>query len=141
LIETDKNIIQVMTSSRIVIDKMFKTRLWYVTREGLAEQTSREVPRISAASAEKGEYVSRESFREAIYKVVEYMTKHELSGQAKKLLVHYFNNSKAPTARDRVMEAIENYIQDTLPKGDDLPPRLGRLLEKLMSEADAWDRE
>ena len=80
--------------------------------------------------------MSKLSFRKSIFDVVEYVNHYELSDHAKKLIIHYFNESKALTSRQKAIQAIETYLQDKLPKDADTPPRLGSLLEVMMDEAD-----
>ena len=85
--------------------------------------------------------MSKSSFRQAIYDVVEYVNHYELSDHAKKLIIHYFNESKANSSRQKAIDAIQKYLQDKLPSASDTPPRLNSLLETMMDEADEWDNQ
>ena len=85
--------------------------------------------------------MSKLSFRKSIFDVVEYVNHYELSDQAKKLIIHYFNESKAVDSRQKAIEAIEKYLQDKLPKEAETSPTLSSLLEILMDEADHWDSD
>lgn len=80
-------------------------------------------------------------FKKSLFRVVEFLTKRELSDQAKKLIVYYFNQSHAPSSREKAIEAIEYYIQDKIPESEYLPKALKALLEEMALEADNWDSE
>lgn len=80
-------------------------------------------------------------FKNSLFRVVEYLTKRELSDQAKKLIVYYFNQSHAPTSREKAIEAIEYYIQEKIPESENLPRVLQALLEEMVLAADNWDNE
>jgi hypothetical protein len=80
-------------------------------------------------------------FKNSIFRVIEYLTKSELSDQAKKLIVYYFNESHAPTSREKAIEAIEYYTQEKIPESEYLPKVLQALLEEMALEADNWDNE
>ncbi len=85
--------------------------------------------------------MSNSNFKKSIFNIVEYFTKHELSDQGKKLIIHYFNQSVAPSTYLRVIEAIERYLQEKVLDQDDFPPQLTTLLNTMSSEADDWDKE
>lgn len=84
---------------------------------------------------------TKENFREAMYAIVQYMTKYELSSTAKSLLNHYFNHSRVARTSMRAFEAIEKYVQDRIPSPDDRPPKLARIIDELEHWADRWDAE
>ncbi len=85
--------------------------------------------------------VSRENFRAAIFDVVVFLTKHPLSGNARKLILHYFNESNGETAKECAYEAIEKYFSEELPVPEAMPRRLASLLQRMEREADEWDNE
>lgn len=85
--------------------------------------------------------MSRESFQTAIFNIIEYLNKCELSAAGKKLVVHYFNESKMPTSYRKAIEAIERYLHDTLPEECARPHKLQLLLETMAQEAEKWDSE
>ncbi len=85
--------------------------------------------------------MTKSQFKNAIFRVVAYLTKRELSDQAKKLIVYYFNQSHAPSSRDKAIDAIEYYIHDKIPENKNLPTALKTLLEEMALEADNWDNE
>ncbi|MCU0847484.1 MAG: hypothetical protein MUD12_06310 [Spirochaetes bacterium] len=85
--------------------------------------------------------MSKESFRESIYDLVQYLTKYELSNTAKKLILHYYNSSRADSARMKALEAVEKYFPESIPAEDEMPAELKRLLDDMFREADAWEKE
>ncbi len=85
--------------------------------------------------------MSRESFRESIFRVIEYLNNYELSDNAKKLVLHYFNESRASSSQEKALYAIERYIPEKLTQEQERPGRLAQILEEMLSEADRWDEE
>ncbi len=85
--------------------------------------------------------MSRDSFRASIFRVIEHLNRYELSETAKKLVLHYFNESRQPTSYRRAVEAVERYIHDSLPESEGRPSRLRELLAEMAREAEAWDSE
>lgn len=83
--------------------------------------------------------MSRESLREAIFNVVEFLTQHALYDSGRSLVIYYFNESKEATAYERALAAIEKYYPESMPT--EITPRFQKLLEELKFEADAWDNE
>lgn len=79
--------------------------------------------------------------RKAIFNLVENLSQYELSPTGQKLVLHYFNESKAPDTYERALDAIERYIPEKLPGPDDTSPRLQRLLDELKRESAVWDAE
>lgn len=86
-------------------------------------------------------YMSRESFRASIFNIIEYLNRYELSDTGKKLVLHYFNESRMPTSYRRAVESIERYLHDSLPEESARPPRLQQLIEEMAREAESWDSE
>lgn len=85
--------------------------------------------------------MSRESFRTSIFNIIEYLNRYELSDTGKKLVLHYFNESRMPTSYRKAIEAIERYLHDSLPEIDMRPPKLQELIAQMASEAEKWDSE
>ncbi len=85
--------------------------------------------------------MSRESFRTSIFNIIEYLNRYELSDTGKKLVLHYFNESRMPTSYRKAIEAIERYLHDSLPENDMRPPRLQELIALMAKEAEEWDSE
>ncbi len=85
--------------------------------------------------------MSRDSFRTSIFNIIEYLNRYELSDTGKKLVLHYFNESRMPTSYRKAIEAIERYLHDSLPENDMRPPRLKELIALMASEAEKWDSE
>jgi hypothetical protein len=85
--------------------------------------------------------LNRETLRQAIYDVVEYLTKHPLSDNGKKLVIHYFNQSKESSSFQRAIDAANRYFPESMPTEDERPPALQNLIENLESEAESWDNE
>lgn len=85
--------------------------------------------------------MSRESFRKAIYDIIEFFTKYQLSDQAKKLILHYFNEARNNSSYLRAISSIQKYTQEEVPAYQDAPLMLRELLDRLAREADDWDRE
>lgn len=82
---------------------------------------------------------NREAFRRAIFNVVEYLTKYELSPTGQKLVIHYFNDSREPDAFLRAIAAIEKYFPESMPPEGQRPEKLMKLLRDLRRQAMAWD--
>jgi len=79
--------------------------------------------------------------RNAIFNVVEYLAKTQLSDHAKKLIIHYFNESRENGAYEKAFDAIARYYSDDIPSGDAMPDRLRKMLSALKREAAEWDAE
>jgi hypothetical protein len=79
--------------------------------------------------------------RNAIFNVVEYLTQYQLSDQAKKLIIHYFNESKESGAYERALAAVARYYSDDIPAEEEIPERFRKMLAVLKREADEWDIE
>ena len=84
--------------------------------------------------------MSREDFKNSIFRIIEYLNKYELSDQAKKLIIHYFNKSPESTSGQKAIEAIEFYLQVKIPEANEQSPQLKKLLEDMRREAGSWDR-
>ena len=82
---------------------------------------------------------NREAFRKAIFNVVEYLTKYELSHTGQKLIIHYFNDSRESDAFLRAIAAIDKYIPESMPPQGERPEKLMKLLRELKRQAVAWD--
>ncbi|MBN2435897.1 MAG: hypothetical protein JXK07_11595 [Spirochaetes bacterium] len=85
--------------------------------------------------------MSRDSFRQAIFNVVEHITNYELSPTAQKLILHYFNGSKQKSSYERAIAAITKYYPEGLGANRSQTQILEELLVELKKEADKWDRE
>lgn len=85
--------------------------------------------------------MSRDSFRQAIFNVVEHITNYELSATAQKLILHYFNGSKQKSSYERAIAAITKYYPEGLGANRSQTQILEELLVELKKEADKWDRE
>jgi hypothetical protein len=85
--------------------------------------------------------LGKQELRNAIFNLVVYFTQYELSDQAKKLILHYFNESKEGTAYERALQAISRYYADDIPPVEEMPERLKKMMASLKREADAWDAE
>ncbi len=85
--------------------------------------------------------MSRESFRKAIYDIIEFFTRYQLSDQAKKLVQYYFNETRHHSSYTRALSSIQKYTQEEIPEYQNAPPLLRELLDKLAEEAEAWDQE
>ncbi|HEY1405011.1 MAG TPA: hypothetical protein VF857_00240 [Spirochaetota bacterium] len=85
--------------------------------------------------------MSKETFREAIFNVVEFLTQHALYDNGRNLVVYYFNDSRESTAYERALYAIEKYFPESLPPENERSPRLEKLLNELQSEAAKWDND
>jgi len=81
----------------------------------------------------------KEEFKESIIEVVQYLTHYELSQTGQKLLFQYFNDSRANTAYEKALDAIERYYPDAMSREDKLTPKLEALLKNMQSQAKAWD--
>ncbi|HOO71307.1 MAG TPA: hypothetical protein PK926_06055 [Spirochaetota bacterium] len=84
---------------------------------------------------------NREDFRQAIFDVVENLTKHRLSARGKDLILHYFNDSQEASSLLRAFDAIEKYYPESMPAEEDRSPKLARLIETLKQQAQLWDSE
>lgn len=84
---------------------------------------------------------NRMSLREAIFDVIQYLTKHALSNQGQKLIIHYFNDSKEDSSYLKALDAIEKYYPESMPAPEERPPKLEKLLQTLKRRADAWDMD
>jgi tRNA-dihydrouridine synthase len=85
--------------------------------------------------------LSKQSFRKAIFNIVEYFTKYQLSDQAKKLILHYFNEMRHDSSYQRAISSIEKYTQQEIPPYDEAADIMKFMLNKLSEEADSWDKE
>jgi hypothetical protein len=85
--------------------------------------------------------MSRESFRESIFNVVECLTAHPLYDNGKKLVIHYFNQADGNDAYERALLAIEKYYPESLPAGGERSARLEKFLDELRTEATMWDND
>ena len=83
--------------------------------------------------------MGRMELRRAIFNIIEFLTQKSISNQAQKLILHYFNESRQDTAYERAIDAIGRYHGETLPMGDNMPPRLQKMFFVLQQEAKAWD--
>lgn len=91
--------------------------------------------------------MSRESFRAALFAVIEHLTKMELRVSSKNLILTYFNGSDQPTSLARARETVERYAQQELPSPAELASReqqgslskLDRLVIAMDEEAVVWD--
>ncbi len=85
--------------------------------------------------------LGRESFRKAIYDIIEFFTKYQLSDQAKKLILYYFNETRHDSSYIRALSSIKKYTQEEIPAYPDAPLMLQKLLDRLAEEAKAWDQD
>ncbi|MBN1501285.1 MAG: hypothetical protein JW982_14090 [Spirochaetes bacterium] len=85
--------------------------------------------------------MGRDELRKALIDVIEYISKSELSSTSHKLIFHYFNTSKAATSLDKAVDAIERYMQDSIPSKNDRSRILEDLLNQLAYEARMFDAE
>lgn len=79
--------------------------------------------------------------RKAIFDIVEYLTQKALSDQARKLILHYFNQSREDGAYAQALSAISRYYGDTIPMGENMPLKLRKMFDILQHEAHVWDEE
>ena len=84
--------------------------------------------------------MNRDSFRESIFAIIEYMTRTELRNTSKRLILNYYNTSTEPDAKSKALEAITWYLQanisDYLKAGDSY---LRNLIENMFAEAAEWE--
>ena len=85
--------------------------------------------------------MGKAELRAAIFDVITFLNKYEMSDQAKKLVIYYFNESTADASFERALEAITKYCSEDLPEPAATPPRLRKLIATLKMESDAWDNE
>ena len=84
---------------------------------------------------------NRENFKRAIFDVVEYLTKYELSHTGQKLVIHYFNDSREKTAYLKALAAIKKYFPESMPPEPERSTKLEKLLKELEHQAAAWDND
>jgi hypothetical protein len=85
--------------------------------------------------------LNRDEFRKALFDVVECLTNHPLMDTGKKLVIHYFNESRERTSFEKAIWAINKYYPESIPDASERSKLLNRLLEHLREEADIWDSE
>jgi hypothetical protein len=93
--------------------------------------------------------MSRDSFRQSIFDVIELMTQMELRTSSKRLILEYFNMSAGQSSRERARIAIERYSQKELPPRAEIIERnkenrltrLDRLVLTMEAEADRFDKQ
>ncbi len=85
--------------------------------------------------------MSRDSFRKSIFNIIEHINRFELSDTAKKLVLHYYNESHEATSYRKAVESIERYLHDEIPAEDRRSPRFRELLSAMAAEAERWDSE
>lgn len=56
-----------------------------------------------------------QQFQDAVYAVIEFLTKAELTDQGKKLIVSYYNESSGKNPAAKAREAITRYTVEPLP--------------------------
>jgi len=91
--------------------------------------------------------VSRESFRKALFAVIEQITKMELRVSSQQLILAYFNGSNQASSLGRARETVERYTQEPLPSPAELSGRerqgaltkLDKLVLAMDREAERWD--
>ncbi len=84
---------------------------------------------------------TKEEFKVALYDIVEYLTKQEISNSATKLIHNYFNDSNADSFFERAVDAILKYFPESIPPAGERPRKLDNLLEALEHAANAWEAE
>ncbi len=92
--------------------------------------------------------MSRESFRKALFAVIEQATRTELRVSSQLLILAYFNGSNGSSSRERARETVERYTQEPLPSEAELAERerqgaltkLDKLVLAMDQEAEVWDR-
>lgn len=89
----------------------------------------------------RGKNMGKEEFRQALFDLATFATKHELSDQAKKLIIHYFNESDGHTSTLRGIRAIQRYFPDCIPPEGERSKRLQMLIDEMAVLAEEWDRE
>jgi len=85
--------------------------------------------------------VNRDEFRTALFDVVECLTNHALLESGKKVVLHYFNESKEQTSFEKAVWAINKYYPESFPERSEWSKRFIRLMDRLQTEADIWDAE
>ena len=85
--------------------------------------------------------MSRDSFRKSIFDIIEFINRFELSDTAKKLVLHYFNESRQATSYRKAVDSIERYLHDEIPAENDRSPRFRKLLSSMAAEAEKWDSD
>jgi len=84
---------------------------------------------------------NRDRLKQAIFGVIEELTKHPLSERGKDLVINYFNDSREKTSFMKALDAIEKYFPESMPPEDEKPPKLQKRLDALRHEAAIWDGE
>lgn len=92
--------------------------------------------------------MSRDSFRKALFCVIEKMLDTELRASSQDLILNYFNESAETTSLERARDAVERYTQKELPRPAELSEReragtltkLDRLVLAMNLEAERWDK-
>lgn len=85
--------------------------------------------------------MGRDELKDSLFNVVQYIAKTELSDATKKLLTHYFNDASASDSLHKAVQAIERYIQDSIPGAEERDGILEDLLNDLAYEAKQFDLE
>lgn len=85
--------------------------------------------------------MGRMELRAAIFNLISYLTKYELSDRAKQLVIYYFNQSDEDTAYERALDAISKYYAGDMPNADNMTEKYKKLLTALKTESDVWDSE
>ena len=70
---------------------------------------------VNIIQVKSGASIERESFREALFHLIELLTDHTLSDSGKKLVTHYFNDIKEYSTYERALLAIEKYYPESMP--------------------------
>ncbi len=86
--------------------------------------------------------MSRESFRDSIFSIVEYMTRTTLRNTSKRLILQYYNSSAEFEPRGKAIEALTLYLSTNIAnymRGGDR--NLYRLMERMMIESETWHGE
>ena len=83
----------------------------------------------------------RFELRSAVFNVVEYLIKYELSPTAEELILYYFNESHGDTSVECAHEAIEKYVGEPMPKMEDRASKLTSLIDRMEHFAQMWDEE
>jgi hypothetical protein len=85
--------------------------------------------------------MGKEEFRQALFDLATFAIKHELSDQAKKLIIHYFNESGEHSSTLRAIGAIQRYLPDCIPPAGERSRRLQMLIDEMAEHGEEWDRE
>ncbi len=75
-----------------------------------------------------------ESFKKALFDLIEHITKTELPARSKQLVLAYLDDSPMPSLAARAREAVERYTQTTLPASRE-GTRLDRLVAAMEAQA------